>query len=690
MSFKVKILSICGILLAVGIAISLVALWAINDLDKRMETGFSMMNEHSTRVQEIGVGLARLQLEMLEVALTDSLEEKAAVKSRIDALIPEIEGKMRGYEPIQAYAGDWRAFRGLWEGQKAEIGGIYALSYENSGYNARVLAVEGSPAYWEEFQAPVLRLYEEARGAGTPEATEVAFDALLAVEILKSLQLYEKLGILATTEENRARWMDLGSRDLDRFLSVMDSLERKLTNPSVSSDALREFNRSFLEAAGGAVSFGEGGALSYGRVPFQLPPDFIHPGLPALSRLYWEGVKPNCGESAILFHRVYELAARDSNGRALRAVHDSFVPKSEEIDALLAKMIKVGEGIVREAEERAQATYYRAHLALILVAAIGLLLGAALAVRAVLSLNSKLRGIMDDLTDKAASLETLSSESASTSQTIASGATESSASLEEIRSTLMEMTDKTRVNAQMASEAIRLAELTKDAVDKASASMGDLTGAMGDISMSGRAVAKIVKGIDEIAFQTNLLALNASVEAARAGESGAGFAVVADEVRNLSQRSAEAARNTAALIDSTIKNIGSGSEMVGATNESFASVLDMLPKLVGCLRQVTEASEQQRMDIEQISAAVAEIDGAIQNNAVSTEQAAASATLLLKDADHVMEIVDVMHRITHGKGYALTPAKIPPPKGDEKKSRDGRGASPGRGGGSRRGRPYLE
>src|SRR5512140_1539346 len=130
----------------------------------------------------------------------------------------------------------------------------------------------------------------------------------------------------------------------------------------------------------------------------------------------------------------------------------------------------------------------------------------------------------------------------------------------------------TKQNAENAAQANNLMAETKGAVTRANQSMEKLTASMGEISRASEETSKIIKTIDEIAFQTNLLALNAAVEAARAGEAGAGFAVVADEVRNLAMRAAEAAKNTADLIEGTVKKIKGGADLLGKTSGEFSEV----------------------------------------------------------------------------------------------------------------------
>jgi len=161
-------------------------------------------------------------------------------------------------------------------------------------------------------------------------------------------------------------------------------------------------------------------------------------------------------------------------------------------------------------------------------------------------------------------------------------------------------------------------------------------------------MAKIIKTIDEIAFQTNLLALNAAVEAARAGEAGAGFAVVADEVRNLAMRSAESAKNTANLIDDSIKRIKNGSEIVSKTNEAFERVLTGAKKVGELVGEIAAASNEQAQGISQISKAVAEMDKVVQQNAANAEESASASEELNAQAMQMKDFVADMITVVQG------------------------------------------
>ena len=182
----------------------------------------------------------------------------------------------------------------------------------------------------------------------------------------------------------------------------------------------------------------------------------------------------------------------------------------------------------------------------------------------------------------------------------------------------------------------------------ATSSMGRLNNSMVEISKASEETSKIIKTIDEIAFQTNLLALNAAVEAARAGEAGAGFAVVADEVRNLAMRAAEAAKNTANLIEGTVKKVKDGTEIVEKTSAEFAKVSNSAGKMGELVGEIAAASREQAQGIEQINKAVSEMDKVVQRNASNAEESAAASEEMNAQAGQMKVFVGDLQSLVEG------------------------------------------
>ena len=190
-----------------------------------------------------------------------------------------------------------------------------------------------------------------------------------------------------------------------------------------------------------------------------------------------------------------------------------------------------------------------------------------------------------------------------------------------------------RSTADNAAQAKDLAAQARAAAEAGSVTMAEMDGAMRAIETSSGEVAKIVKHIDEIAFQTNILALNAAVEAARAGEAGAGFAVVADEVRSLAQRSAAAARETAAKIAAAIESSQQGSASCGRVGQSLQEIATKVTAADGLVGEIATAAREQAQGIREIGAAVARIDLATQETAATADRAAAASADLISAAD---------------------------------------------------------
>jgi len=300
-----------------------------------------------------------------------------------------------------------------------------------------------------------------------------------------------------------------------------------------------------------------------------------------------------------------------------------------------------------------------------IVAVIGIIAIVVIALLITNSITTPINRIVEGLNEGAEQVASASGQVSSSSQQLAEGSSEQAASIEETSSSLEEMSSMTKQNADNAQQADNLMKEANQVVTKANNSMTELTGSMEEISKASEETSKIIKTIDEIAFQTNLLALNAAVEAARAGEAGAGFAVVADEVRNLAMRAADAARNTADLIEGTVKKVNEGGDLVATTNEAFTQVAESAAKVGELVSEIAAASNEQSEGIEQVNKAVTEMDKVVQQNAANAEESASASEEMNAQAEQMKGFVDDLVALVGGSAGAaqqVSRTRAAPPK----------------------------
>jgi methyl-accepting chemotaxis protein len=380
---------------------------------------------------------------------------------------------------------------------------------------------------------------------------------------------------------------------------------------------------------------------------------------PALASLL-EAIKQphiHLHESATLINRVVKESGHEA---ALTVFNQKTLPALAETQGKMKALAdKLGD-IKKTSEDEMVSTGSTSRWSAILATVIAVILGAIVGFLVIRSITKPIKRVIEGLNEGADQVSSASSQVSQSSQSLAEGSSEQAASIEETSSSLEEMSSMTKQNAEHAGQADNLMQEANQVVGQANQSMTQLTTSMDEISKASEETSKIIKTIDEIAFQTNLLALNAAVEAARAGEAGAGFAVVADEVRNLAMRAAEAAKNTAALIEGTVKKVGDGSALVTRTNEAFAQVAQSASKVGELVAEISAASKEQAQGIEQVNTAVTEMDKVTQQNAANAEESASASEEMNAQAEQmkviVEELVALVGGSTNGAGRGSSPA----------------------------------
>jgi methyl-accepting chemotaxis protein len=281
-------------------------------------------------------------------------------------------------------------------------------------------------------------------------------------------------------------------------------------------------------------------------------------------------------------------------------------------------------------------------------------------------LKEALNHTLDSLNESLGEVQTVAEQMASganqvsaAAQALSNGAVKQATAVEEISVSIGGMTDKTRENAESAGEANRLATAAGELAAAGDRQMQAMMGAMSAIDESSQQISKIIRVIDEIAFQTNLLALNAAVEAARAGVHGKGFAVVADEVRSLAARSANAAKETTAMIEGSLARVAQGSQIARETSASLARIVDSVARVNGLVSDIAGASTEQAHGIIQVDAGLREVDQVTQQNTTSAEESATAAEELAMQANRLSEM---LHRFTlrRERPQEAAPTDIPP------------------------------
>ena len=278
-------------------------------------------------------------------------------------------------------------------------------------------------------------------------------------------------------------------------------------------------------------------------------------------------------------------------------------------------------------------------------------------------MNTNLLSVIREVKQGAESIATASSQIAAGNIDLSSRTEEQASSLAQTAATMEELTTTVKQNADNARQANGLAESAASIATRSGEVVSKVVHTMGAINSSSKQIVDIISVIDSIAFQTNILALNAAVEAARAGEQGKGFAVVAAEVRNLAQRSAQAAKEIKGLIDKSVTITEEGNQLVSEAGKTMEETVASIRRVTDIMGEITAASQEQSIGIDQINLAVSQMDHVTQQNAALVQEAAAASDSMQDQARHMAELVSTF-RIGDSAHHEIdiTPRSVVAPK----------------------------
>jgi methyl-accepting chemotaxis protein len=358
-------------------------------------------------------------------------------------------------------------------------------------------------------------------------------------------------------------------------------------------------------------------------------------------------------QSIPISNQITALIAAKKTAEAaslLESTSEPLVQQTMDIQERLANLVEAESAA---ANQNATNTYTNSFGSLLILVVICIILGAGGAFLVTRSITKPVNLIVAGLTEGSSQVAAASIQLTASAQQLSQGSAEQASSIEETSSTLQESSSMLQQNTATTIQAAQLSEQANQSANKGSNEMLEMVNSIQEIKKSSGQISRIIKVIDDIAFQTNILALNAAIEAARAGEAGMGFAVVAEEVRNLAQRSAQAAKDTTAIIETNIELSNKGVSVSERVYGALKEITAQSKKVSELMDEIAAASQEQAQGVEQVNKAMGQMEKVTQQNAANAEESASAAEELNAQAESMHRIVQELSELANGQSKVL-------------------------------------